>query len=312
MKILESIDEIKEIRRNLNGPVGFVPTMGYLHQGHQSLIEAAKKACSHVFVSIFVNPIQFAPEEDLARYPRDIERDKKILQDLEVDYLFFPNEASMYPQGYQTYIDVTDLSKGLCGSSRPDHFRGVATVVLKLFNIVRPDFAYFGQKDAQQCAVIRRMVQDLNLDVMVRVCPIVRDRDGLALSSRNRYLSARERKLALFLPETLQNIAQGIIQGKIRRREEALHSFQLRFRDIPEITVDYVDLVDFNTLTPPESTIGGNDDWLLAAAVWVGRTRLIDNIVHLGDSSSEGCDSTPSGGSEDFKATGMVKENEEF
>jgi len=279
MKILKSIEEIKQLRKKLAGKVGFVPTMGYLHEGHLSLIDAAQKECQTVFVSIFVNPTQFAPNEDLSSYPRDFEKDKQLLEKRGVDFLFFPSESEMYPLGYQTYVSVEELSKGLCGRSRPDHFRGVATVVLKLFNIFTPDYAYFGQKDAQQCAVIRRMVLDLNLDVNIRVEPIVRDYDGLALSSRNKYLSKEERADALILPQLLQRLRHLILKGQISSRQEVIGLFHSELQAQEGVKPDYIDIVDPSSLISQEKCTAEKKRLLLAAAIWLGKTRLIDNVL---------------------------------
>ncbi len=279
MKIISRIDELIQYRKSLDGTVGFVPTMGFLHEGHLSLVDAAKRECQHVFVSIFVNPTQFGPSEDLSRYPRDFEGDRKLLDARGIDCLFFPQVTEMYPEGYQTYVTVNHLSRGLCGSSRPDHFRGVATVVLKLFNIVRPDSSFFGQKDAQQCAVVRRMVKDLNLDVKIRTVPIVRDRDGLALSSRNKYLSSQEKSDALFLPRTLKKIAESAVEGKLTSSREAKRFFSEEMIPYSSIKPDYIEFVDPLDLHPVEYWSDGVSRIMIAAAVWVGSTRLIDNIL---------------------------------
>jgi pantoate--beta-alanine ligase len=241
-----------ELRRELggrSGSVGLVPTMGALHAGHLSLIEAARAECDVVVVSIFVNPAQFDDGADLATYPRDEERDAELADDSGADVLFAPSRDEIYPPGFQTWVDVEELSQELEGTFRPGHFRGVATVCLKLFNLVRPRYAYFGQKDAQQLAVIRRMVRDLDLDLIVRAVPTVRDRDGLALSSRNARLTPAEREAALALPRALAT------------RDPAAARAALAGLD-----VDYVEIADFD---PP----------VLAAAVRVGGTRLIDNVV---------------------------------
>lgn len=279
MKITNKIDELVRYRNSLSGTVGFVPTMGFLHEGHLSLVDAAKGECPHVFVSIFVNPAQFGPGEDLSRYPRDFDRDCELLRNRGVHCLFFPSAAEMYPDGYQTYVTVQDLSRGLCGDSRPDHFRGVATVVLKLFQIVRPDIAFFGQKDAQQCAVIRRMVQDLNLGLEIRVLPIVRDGDGLALSSRNKYLSTTERQEALVLPRSLKKIEQLARAGELTRRDQLHRFFSSELSAHSSLRLDYIEAVDPLNLHPLEDWSAGVSRLLVAAAVWVGGTRLIDNIM---------------------------------
>ncbi len=279
MKIIDTIEEIKAIRNGLLGTVAFVPTMGYLHDGHLSLVDAAKKECQHLIVSIFVNPAQFGPSEDLSRYPKDFERDRHLLEERGVDYLFFPNAAEIYPNGFQTYVVVENLSQGLCGTSRPGHFRGVATVVLKLFHIVRPDTAYFGQKDAQQCAVICRMVRDLDLDVSIRIMPIIRDSDGLALSSRNQYLSEKERIDALILPRTLLQVCRLVKSDQIKSRQELIGFFNNELQANPVVVVDYIDVLDPLTMIPLETWTKATGQILVVAAVQIGRTRLIDNSV---------------------------------
>ncbi|WP_448534645.1 bifunctional pantoate--beta-alanine ligase/(d)CMP kinase [Parathermosynechococcus lividus] len=258
--------------------IGFVPTMGALHRGHQSLIERARQDCDVVVVSIFVNPLQFAPHEDLERYPRSLTADLQLCRDLGVDIVFTPSGHELYPHGLDglTTVDPPrELTTGLCGRSRPGHFRGVATVVLKLLHIIQPDRAYFGQKDAQQLAIIRRCVADLNLDVEIIACPIVRDSDGLALSSRNQYLSERERATALALSQALQLATQafrnGCVTAAILRQQVTSH-----LQQFPDLRLDYAELVHPDTLVPLEQvdTVG-----LLAIAAWVGNTRLIDNCL---------------------------------
>jgi pantoate--beta-alanine ligase len=238
-----------ELQLSLQGSVGLVPTMGAFHEGHLSLFRAARAENDQVVVSLFVNPAQFGPGEDLDRYPRDEERDAKLAQGEGVDVLFVPAAEEIYPRGFQTWVEVEELGRVLEGEHRPGHFRAVATVCLKLFNLVRPDRAYFGQKDAQQAAVIRRMVGDLAVPVEIRVCPTVRDEDGLALSSRNAYLSPEERGQALALPRALQARDRSLLNG---------------------LEVDYFEEADF-------------EPRVLAAAVRVGPTRLIDNVVLEGD-----------------------------
>jgi pantoate--beta-alanine ligase len=235
------------------GPVGFVPTMGAFHAGHVSLFDAARQENDTVVVSLFVNPAQFDAAEDLERYPRDEERDRSLAGEVRVDVLFTPTPDELYPPGFQTWVEVEELGRGLEGAYRPGHFRGVATICLKLFNLVRPDRAYFGQKDAQQAAVVRRMVRDLAVPVEIRVLPTVRDEDGLALSSRNVYLSPEERERALALPRALAT------RDPVRAREL-----------LRDLDVDYVEIADF-------------EPKVLAAAVRVGSNRLIDNVVLEGD-----------------------------
>jgi pantoate--beta-alanine ligase len=257
VKIVQTIEELRATRRP--GTVGLVPTMGALHAGHVSLFEAARDECDTVVASIFVNRAQFAPTEDFARYPGDAEHDARVAEQEGVDVLFVPSHDELYPLGYQTWVDVEELGGVLEGAFRPGHFRGVATVCLKLFNIVRPQLAYFGQKDAQQAVVLRRMVHDLNVDLELRVLPTVRDTDGLALSSRNVYLSDDEREHALALPRALST-------HDPERARELLAAE-------PEIQTDYVDVLE--------------DDGtrVLAAAVRVGATRLIDNVPLEGGST---------------------------
>jgi pantoate--beta-alanine ligase len=247
VKIVRTIAELRSEPRR--GQVGLVPTMGAFHDGHLALLRAAREDNDRVVASLFVNPSQFAPDEDLATYPRDAERDARLAEEAGVDVLFVPARDELYPRGFQTWVEVEELGRRLEGEHRPGHFRGVATVCLKLFNIVRPDRAYFGQKDAQQVAVLKRMVRDLDLDLEIRVVPTVRDPDGLALSSRNAYLSPEQRRRALALPQALST------RDPARAREL-----------LAALDVDYVEVADFD---PP----------VLAAAVRIDGTRLIDNVV---------------------------------
>jgi pantoate--beta-alanine ligase len=255
--------------------IGFVPTMGYLHEGHLSLVRECRKRADITVVSIFVNPLQFGPQEDFRRYPRDPERDASLLEKEGVDILFLPEDAEMYPEGYRTSVEVASLQDKLCGRTRPGHFRGVATVVLKLFNIVRPDFAFFGQKDAQQVIVLRRMVEDLNADVEIRARPTVRDPDGLAMSSRNTYLNAEERQAALVLFRGLEEARRMFEKGERAAspiRERLLSAIAAE----PLARVDYVEIVNPSSLEPVEWIDG---QALVALAVYVGKTRLIDNAI---------------------------------
>ena len=269
-KIIKKVKEEKKI-------VGFVPTMGALHLGHLSLIRKAKKECDFVVVSIFVNPIQFGPQEDYERYPRPFKKDKKILEEEKVDLLFYPTAKVMYPQNFSTYVEEVSLSKYLCGKFRPGHFRGVTTVVAKLFNIVNPDISYFGQKDFQQAQIIKRMVRDLNFPVKIKVLPIVREEDGLAMSSRNSYLTSSERKKAAFLYQSLKK-AEALIKQK--ENPQKVREAVIRFikEKIPESRIDYVEVADPSTLESLK-TIRKNQKVLVALAVHVGRARLIDNIL---------------------------------
>ncbi len=255
--------------------IGLVPTMGALHEGHASLIRAARAEAGFVVVSIFVNPTQFGPKEDLTRYPRPFEHDVALCESLGVDLIFHPQAAVMYPTGYATYVEVQGLQDVLCGASRPGHFRGVATVVLKLFNIIQPDSAYFGQKDAQQARLIEQLVSDLNLPVALRICPIVREPDGLALSSRNVYLSASERQQATVLYRTLETVRRRIDAGE-RQAAPLIGEMTGLISQAPAARLDYASIVDFQTLGPIDKLRGRI---LVALAVYFGTTRLIDNIV---------------------------------
>ena len=285
MKIIKTIDGVKkEIKKHQGHSIGFVPTMGYLHQGHLSLIEQSKKENDVTVVSIFVNPTQFGPNEDFNRYPRDLQRDEALLKELDVDLLFFPNSTEMYPSDYSTYVEVEAMGKVLCGSSRPTHFKGVATVVLKLFNIVNATIAYFGQKDAQQAILLKRMTTDLNLDTTIKVMPIVRDTNGLALSSRNEYLSIEEREAALHLPRALEK-AKRQIEAGLKDASEIKTLIEKELKKSLLLTIDYVEVVTLDKLENfPKNQEGQTveinmNNTLVAAAVRVGKTRLIDNFI---------------------------------
>lgn len=255
--------------------VGFVPTMGYLHSGHLSLIRTAREQNDVVVVSVFVNPTQFGPNEDLSSYPRDPEKDMAMMRAEGTDVAFFPLAEEMYPNGYTTYIEVQGaLTATLCGRSRPGHFRGVATIVAKLFHMVTPDRAYFGQKDAQQVAVIEKMVHDLDFDIAIVACPTVREVDGLAMSSRNSYLSEKQRAQAPVISQSLFEAAEMIRNGERRANVIAEH-IKKRIAAIDSATIDYVSIVDAHSLADLEMLVG---QVLIAVAVKVGRTRLIDNI----------------------------------
>src|SRR5208337_813963 len=255
--------------------LGFVPTMGALHEGHLSLVRFSKARCDVTAVSIFVNPLQFGPSEDLAKYPRDLERDAKLLDELGVDLLFVPRVDKMYPPGAKTYVLVEELSDKLDGASRPGHFRGVATVVAKLFEIVRPDFAFFGQKDAAQIAVLYKMVSDLNLDVKLMVCPIVREADGLAMSSRNAYLTPEQRQQALVLHRSLMKVQSAVEAGE-RDAAKLIEIGKSVIAEEPGARLDYFAVVDLETLDPVTLISDGS---LVAVAAYLGATRLIDNIL---------------------------------
>ena len=261
--------------RQASKSVGLVPTLGALHEGHLSLVRAAKADCETVAVSIFVNPTQFGPNEDFALYPRTFEADCALLEAESVDVVFAPSIEEIYPSGAVTFVEVEGLSNRLDGASRPGHFRGVATVVSKLFIAAEPDRAYFGQKDAAQVAVLRRMVVDLALPVELRVCPIVREADGLAMSSRNRYLSPEERRQALVLSYALQVVERAALAGE-RQTAALIEAAKAAFAAEPEVRIDYIAAVDWATLLPVEKIAPGT---LFAVAAWVGKTRLIDNLV---------------------------------
>lgn len=279
MKTINTITNLKEERKKYrDASIGFVPTMGYLHEGHLSLIEQSKNENDITIVSIFVNPTQFSPTEDFAAYPRDLEKDEGILNELNVDLLFYPDAEDMYPQGFATYAEVEKMSAVLCGKFRPTHFRGVATVVLKLFNIVQPDNAYFGQKDAQQVIILKRMTTDLNLDVTIKTLPIKRDPDGLAMSSRNVYLSPAEREAALRLPRALQQAKEQIEKG-LRNVFEIKAGIESELKKSPLITTDYVEIVTLDQLQPVSGYEVDTSNTLAAAAIRVGKTRLIDNFI---------------------------------
>ncbi len=275
MQVVRTIAEVRAIRRALPGPWGFVPTMGYLHEGHLSLVRRARAENDRVAVSIFVNPAQFGPHEDYDRYPRDLERDLRLLEPLGVDLVFAPSVEEMYPPGFQTWVIVEEVSRPLEGAARPGHFRGVATVVTKLFHIVQPDRAYFGQKDAQQVAVIRRMVQDLNIPVEIVVCPTVREPDGLAMSSRNTYLNPEERRAATVLFRALQ-AAKARYEAGERDAERLREAMREVIGAEPLARLDYVSVADPETMQELNRVEGRA---LLSLAVYIGRTRLIDNIL---------------------------------
>ena len=275
MRIVESIQELRNARAELESPLGFVPTMGYLHEGHLSLVRRARQECGSVVASIFVNPTQFGPQEDLAAYPRDLERDLGLLKAEGVDLVWTPMTATMYPEGFQTWVSVDELTRHLEGKQRPGHFRGVTTIVAKLFNAVGPDRAYFGQKDAQQATVIRRMVADLNFPIEVVVCPIVREADGLAKSSRNTYLNEAQRKAATVLFRSLTAAEEAFESGQ-REAQTLRDTMSAVLAGEPLAQVQYVSVADPETL---EELSGEIERALLSMAVFVGETRLIDNMV---------------------------------
>ena len=278
MKIVSTIEEVraqvKEWKKE-GQSIGFVPTMGYLHEGHMSLIDAAGEN-DKVVVSIFVNPMQFGPTEDLASYPRDLEHDAKLCEEHGVDLIFHPTPEEMYGDQFYSYVDMDVLTKELCGLSRPVHFRGVCTVVTKLFNIVTPDRAYFGQKDAQQLAVIKRMVKDLNMQLTITGCPIIREEDGLAKSSRNTYLSPEERKAALVLSRSIF-LGKEMVEKGERDCKKILAAMTEEIEKEPLAKIDYVKIVDLDTMQQVEKIDRGI---LAAIAVYIGKTRLIDNFMY--------------------------------
>jgi pantoate--beta-alanine ligase len=275
VRITETMQRLAEEIRNGGQRIGLVPTMGFLHEGHLSLIRTLRPQSDVLVVSIFVNPTQFGPGEDLNKYPRDIDRDEQLCRKENVDIIFYPNSGEMYPEPYLTYINVDVLTDTMCGKSRPGHFRGVATVVSKLFNIIKPHTAIFGQKDYQQSLVIRQMVRDLNFDINIITAPIVREHDGLALSSRNKYLDREERKNAPLIYKSLQE-AQKMVKDGITSPSIISRQIEHVLRKIPYIKIDYIAIVNRQNLKPVEQ-IDGNT--LIALAVYVGKTRLIDNIL---------------------------------
>lgn len=278
MRIVTTIEEVREqVRawRKEGLTVGLVPTMGYLHEGHQSLIERAVQDTDRVVVSVFVNPMQFGPSEDLESYPRDMDRDAAVCREAGASLIFHPEPSEMYHEDFSSYVDMDTLTGGLCGKSRPTHFRGVCTVVAKLFLIVTPDRAYFGQKDAQQLAVIRHMVSDLNFGIEIVGCPIVREEDGLAKSSRNTYLSPEERQAALVLSRSLKLGRERIEQGE-KSGAEIIKVIRQEIEREPLAKIDYVEIVDWDHLEPVETVTGSV---LIAIAVYIGKTRLIDNVI---------------------------------
>ncbi len=278
MKVVTTVKEVKKIIwkwKKKGKSIGLVPTMGYLHEGHGSLITAAGKKNDKVVVSIFVNPIQFGPNEDLASYPRDLARDTKFCESLGADLIFHPDPKEMYHENFSTYVDMSVLTEELCGLSRPGHFRGVCTVVSKLFHIVEPDRAYFGQKDAQQLAVIRHMTEDLNMNVKIVGCPIVREEDGLAKSSRNTYLSPEERKAALILSQTIF-MGEKMVKDGETDAGKLVEAMKAKIETEPLARIDYVKAVDGLTMQPIEKL---KKPALVAMAVYIGKTRLIDNFI---------------------------------
>lgn len=278
MKIIGKIkslrEEIRKIKLN-NKTIGFIATMGALHKGHLSLIQKARSDNDKAVVSIFVNPVQFGPKEDFKKYPRNLLQDVKLCKQAGVDIIFYPDINEMYPEDYRTYVEVKDLSDCLCGKFRPGHFRGVTTIVTKLFNIVSPDIAYFGQKDAQQAIIIKKMTEDLNIPVKIKVMPTIREKDGLSLSSRNVYLSIEERKDAVVLSQSL-NLAKDLIKKGMKDADKIIRSMRQLIQSKKSAKIDYIAIVDSNTLKPIKKII---NNCLIVLAVWIGKTRLIDNMT---------------------------------
>jgi pantoate--beta-alanine ligase len=278
MIVIEHVQEMQswvEVERRAGKRIVLVPTMGFLHEGHLSLVREGRKSGDLLVVSIFVNPAQFAPHEDYATYPHDLERDCRLLEKERVDVLFHPSVEEVYPKGYQTYVEVEKLGQLLCGAFRPGHFRGVATVVAKLFNIVRPHVAIFGSKDYQQLQIVLRLVEDLDFDIEVVGHPIVREKDGLALSSRNAYLNERERKAALCLHRSIRKAESLVLKGE-RESGRIISVVRAEIEKEPLARVEYVSLCDPASLDEVKRI---HDEALLALAVWIGKARLIDNTM---------------------------------
>jgi len=273
--VISSISDMILARSRLKGTVGFVPTMGYLHEGHLSLMDKARQQTDNVIASIFVNPTQFGPEEDLDSYPRDFERDEKLAEEAGVDFIFYPDEQAMYPNGYASYVVPDGLDSHLCGAKRPGHFRGVMTIVLKLFNIIRPTDSYFGQKDIQQARILEQMTADFHLPIRMHIEPIVREKDGLAMSSRNVYLSPDEREAAVCLSRAIRLVESHFKDGE-REAAVLLTKAEKEIQKQPLAIIDYVELVDYLTLAPLKNV---TDRAILALAVYFGQTRLIDNTI---------------------------------
>ena len=278
--IFNTIQQMKnEVKKfKFNKSIGFVPTMGYLHEGHLFLVENSKRENDVTVVSIFVNPTQFGPNEDFEKYPRNYERDLQMLENLGVDYVFMPEMFEIYPEGYSTYVEENILTKELCGKSRPTHFRGVTTIVNKLFNIVSPDKAYFGQKDAQQFRVLRKMVEDLNMNVELIECPIIREEDGLAKSSRNVYLTSEEREQATALFESL-NIAKKLLSEGECSVSKITEKMKSHIETKSLIKIDYISILKEKNLSEFQNDII-DETPLIAVACFLGKTRLIDNLIH--------------------------------
>jgi pantoate--beta-alanine ligase len=278
MKLIRNLKEMSDFSRRLKlkgKTLGIVPTMGALHEGHLSLIRRARKDNDYVVVSIFVNPIQFGPKEDLKKYPRDLKRDVRLCKKEGVDIVFYPSVQMIYPKDYKTYIKVSKLDEVLCGKFRPGHFQGVTTVIAKLFNIVNPDAAYFGQKDAQQAIIIKKMASDLNMPVKIKILPTVRERDGLAMSSRDAYLNQKERKNAVVLYQALK-LARRLIKQGNKNSADIIRKMQHLILTKKSVKIQYIAIVDTQGLRPVSRI---KEKILIALAVCIGKTRLIDNIT---------------------------------
>lgn len=264
--------------KNSGKKIGFVPTMGFLHDGHLSLIKKSKETCDITVVSIFVNPAQFGPSEDYEKYPRNIEKDKILLRDNNVDYLFTPSSDEIYPYDFQTYVEVNEISKKFEGEFRPAHFKGVTTIVSILFNCVQPDYAFFGQKDAQQVEVLKQMVRDLKYNIEIVICPIVRESDGLAMSSRNIYLSSEERIKALTIHNALQ-YARKLIEGRESDPKKIIGNMKIIIGEVKEIKIDYIGIVNTTGFREVDFIIEQGNEYYLLVAARIGNTRLIDNVL---------------------------------
>jgi pantoate--beta-alanine ligase len=275
MQVINTIAEMRKLRRQLSEPVGFVPTMGYFHEGHLSLVRQARKENPTVVVSIFVNPTQFGPGEDFQNYPRDLNRDLELLEREKVDIVFVPSEEEMYPRGFNSWVDVEKVTERLEGASRPGHFRGVATICAKLFNIIQPTRAYFGRKDAQQAIVIKKMVADLNMNLEIVVVPTVRESNGLAMSSRNTYLNPEERQAAIVLFKAL-SLARELWQGGEKDADKIRHQMTSLIHKEPLAKIDYVSIADANTLEELKKI---DRPAIVFLAIRIGKTRLIDNVI---------------------------------
>ena len=278
MKVVKSVKAMQSFSEDLRSKgkkISFVPTMGYFHDGHLELMKEAKKMADYVVVSIYVNPTQFGPKEDFSKYPRDLDRDLKMAQSVGVDVIFYPTDKEMYPSDYQTYVDVEKVTQNLCGVSRAGHFRGVTTVCNKLFNIIKPHIAIFGRKDFQQFITIKRMVEDLNMDLQIIGLPTVREQDGLAMSSRNKYLNKKERSSALSLFKALK-LAQKLYSGGERKASVIINEAEKLIKKSPNTIIDYIKICDTNTLRDVDRM---KNQEVMALAVKVGTTRLIDNHV---------------------------------